>query len=401
VIAQVFEPFSGGHHTSYVSFVLPALIRLLDSGHLDSVVFTTTDYHAESPAFRELLSQYANRVAFDIVPAGDIYASGHTVTDILLDSLKRNRPDFVVSTSADNGGLSLAMRCLVDPVFRTRSITSVGVLHYGSYERPRGIRGLLKNAMHRFSRRFSPWTEIQVVNPLLYEHLATARTRTSRRMKLLPDPVSAVEPIGKPDARKLLGLPVVGTYLGQIGQSNATKAIPELLGAFRAASPRSDQRLLMAGKIYRPFRELIDREYQDLVDRGQLILVDRYLSLEDMRVARSAADVIAIPDYTGKLSSTLLAAVATKRPVIADRGGYTGTILDRFSVGYPADLRDRASFAAAIESALETGRDFEFSEKANRLVQFHDPENFIDTLLRPLYARLKIPMRTHLNWDLL
>jgi glycosyltransferase involved in cell wall biosynthesis len=398
MIAQVFEPFSGGHHTTYVSFLLPALIRLLDSGHLERVVLTTTDHHAASPAFVELLARYEGRVAFDVVPAGDIYGSGHTVSTVLLDSLKRNRPDFVVSTSADNGALTLALRCLVDAEFRSRSITSVGVFHYGSYDSARGIRELPRSAVQRFSRRFSPWTELHVVNPLLYDRLRSAPTPTSRRVKFLPHPVAATEPLAKADARRRLQLSVEGSYIGQIGQSNGTKAIPELLRAFREARPRPDQRLLVAGKIYGPFRELIDREYQDMVDRGQLILIDRYLTLEEMHVATSAVDVISISDYTGKLSSTLLAAVGSERPVIADRGGYTGLILDHFEVGYRADMRDRASFAAAISAALATGRDFVFSEKVDRLVQFHDPRHFVDTLLGPLYARLDIRKPASMQW---
>ncbi len=235
MIAQVFEPFSGGHHTKYVAFMLPALVRLLDEGRLERVILTTTSRHRESPFFADSLSQYASKVVFDVVAAGDIYDRGHEVSAMLLDSLERNRPDYVVFTSADNGALTLALRCLVRSRFRARDVTSVGILHYGFHEPARGVRDRLQDGVHRFSRRFSPWSEVHVVNPQLYDFIRRRAGWAQRRLRLLPDPVEPRAPVAKVRAREALGIPVDGTYLAAVGKSNSTKAIPDLLAAFRAA----------------------------------------------------------------------------------------------------------------------------------------------------------------------
>jgi glycosyltransferase involved in cell wall biosynthesis len=395
MIAQVFEPFSGGHHTLYVSVILPALVRLLDEGKLDRVILTTTDRHRDSASFASALAKFESKVVFDVVEAGDIYAKGHKVTGMLVDSIERNKPDYLVATSADNGALSLALRGLLGSHTAPRDMISIGIMHYGSYERQHGMANRARDMVQRFSRKFSPWSHIYFVNPLLYDHLK----RTDTRIKLLPHPVEPQPAVLKAYARTSLQLPVLGTYLGKIGQSNGTKAIPELLAAFRAASLPADHRLLLAGKIHPPYRELIDREYADLVREGRLMFFDRHLRPEELHFAARAVDVIAIPDYTGNLSSTLLEAVAAERPVLADRGGYTGTVVERFGLGYAANQRDHASYTAALVAAMETSQDFVLSAEARRLLDYHDPLNFVETLLQPLYARLGITTRLTPSWD--
>jgi glycosyltransferase involved in cell wall biosynthesis len=400
VIAQVFEPFSGGHHTKYVSFILPALVRLLEAGHLERVILTTTDRHRESRFFADSLARYESKVVFDVVAAGDIYHSGHKVSAMLLDSMVRNRPDYLVSTSADNGALTLALAALAGSPF-SRCRASVGVMHYGSYEPAHAARDRLRDQLHRFARRFSPWSQIHVVNPLLYDFLREPGSRTASRVVLLPDPVETKPPVSKLQARERLQLPCDGTFLVVAGASNATKAIPELLAAFSAAALATDRRLLLAGSVHPPYRELIDRRYGDLVRQRRLITIDRYLSPDELHLANCAADVVAVPDCTGKLSSTLLAAIAARRPALADRRGYTGMILEKFGAGYGADLRDHGAFTAVLETAMRAGGGFVLPARANRLVAFHDPRNFVDTLLGPLYRQLGLAGNTPVAWEAL
>jgi glycosyltransferase involved in cell wall biosynthesis len=399
VRVQIFEPFSGGHQTEYVAFLLPTLVRLREAGKLERIVLTTTSRHRETAAFAELLAPFASNVDFDVVAAGDIYDSGTTVTEILLDAVKRNRPDYIVSTSADNGALALAVRCLAGSDFRSRRITSVGVLHYGSPRSARGVRNRLTAGAQTFSRRFGPWSELHVVNPLLYDATVRQGRWAEDRVKLLPHPVAVQPGIPKPVARRSLGIPVDGTYLGQIGKSDGRKAIPELLAAFRAAQLPADRRILLAGTQHEPHKRLIDEHYADMLRDGRLIVLDRYLPREELFVATCAMDVISVAYYTDQLSANLLAAVAAGRPVIGERTGYTGTIVDAFAVGYATDIRNPADFAASVTAAFAESPDFQLSEAARRLLHFHDPQHFVDTLLRPLYARLGLAPVGSPSWN--
>ncbi len=399
MIVQIFEPFSGGHQTEYVAFLLPTLVRLREAGKLERIVLTTTSRHRETAAFTELLAPFASKVDFDVVAAGDIYGSGRTVADILLDAVRRNRPDYIVSTSADNGALALAVRCLTGSDFRSRRITSVGVLHYGSARAARGVRNRLTAGAQTFSRRFGPWSELHVVNPVLYDATMRQGRWAEGRVKLLPHPIAVKPAIAKADARRSLGIPVDGIYLGQIGKSDGRKAVPQLLAAFRAAQLPADRRLLLAGTQYDPHKTLIAEQYADLVRDGRLIVLDRYLPREELFVATCAMDVISVAYYTDQLSANLLAAVAAGRPVIGERTGYTGMVIDAFGVGYATDVGDPHAFATSVTAAFAESPDFQLSEAARRLLHFHDPQHFVDTLLRPLYARLGLAPVGSPSWS--
>jgi glycosyltransferase involved in cell wall biosynthesis len=396
--AQIFEPFAGWHHTKYVSFLLPPLIRLLEAGQLERIVLTTTTMHRDSAYFADLLSRYESKIELDVVYVENIGA-GHIVSKMLLDSVKRNRPDYLVSTSANNGALTLALRSLYRSEFRNRQLTSIGVIHNGFYESVRGLKDRAKDAIHRFSRRFSPWSELHVVNPLLHSFLERRGGWTQGRLRLLPDPVDLVAPVTKAAARERLQIPVDGTYIGQVGKSDPRKAIPELLAAFRAARLSSDQRLLLAGSLHPPYKTLIEREYADLVREQRLILIDRYLRHEELHLANSALDVAAVTYYTDQLSGNMLAAIAAERPVLADKGGYTGMVIDKFDAGYAVDIRDHDALTATINNAMSKSVGFHISSSARRLLQFHDPQNFADTLLRTLYQRLGVPTAGIKTWD--
>jgi glycosyltransferase involved in cell wall biosynthesis len=206
-------------------------------------------------------------------------------------------------------------------------------------------------------------------------------------------------PISKVDARKRLLIPVEGTYVGQIGKSDQRKAIPEMLAAFRAAQLGPEQRLVLAGSLHPPYKTLIDARYADLLMQGRLILIDRYLRPDELHAANCAMDVVAVACYTDELSGSLLAALAAERPVLAGHRGYTGMIIEKFDVGYAADIKNHAALTSTIQAAVRASAAFQFPSKARRLLRFHDPQNFADTLLRQLYARLDIPSPDLKTWD--
>jgi glycosyltransferase involved in cell wall biosynthesis len=398
VTVQIFEPFAGRHHTKYVALLLPTLVGLRASGAIERIVVSTSKMHLESTYFADRLARFRPQVEFDEL-AGDYHnAPGDQVTSALLDSVERIRPNFVIATSANNGALSLAARTLLRSPFKDRGIVSAGVIHNGFSTPVTSLRDRVRDAAHRFSRHFAPWSELYVVNPLLYDAIVR-RSGSSKGLRLLPDPVEVRPPVDKATARTKLGIPVEGRYIGHVGQSDRRKAIPELLAAFRSANLPPSDRLLIMGNLHPPFKTLIEHSYTDLIAEQRLILIDRYLDADELHAANCASDVIAVTYYIDELSSNLLAATAARRPVIAGRSGYTGMMIETFGVGWPCDIFDPSDFTRAVREAIVASPDYQLSPAAEKLLQYHDPQNYANALLAQLYDQVGLPPPPVKTWQ--
>jgi glycosyltransferase involved in cell wall biosynthesis len=396
---EIFEPFAGWHHTKYIAMLLPALERLLRQGALHEVVVTTTDSHRTSRHFRDHLERFASTIRFDTFSADYRTLDGDQVSRALLASVRRNCPDFVVSTSANNGALSTALRSLATSPLRNGRVSSIGILHNGFVTPPQGIRDRSRDLVHRVSRFLTPWSEVGTVNPLLFDTIRKQGRWSPANLRLLPDPVEQRAPISKSAARAALGIPVDGTYVVQIGKTDPRKAVPELLRAFRETGPRVGVRLLLAGELYPTHRALTQGPFRDLVEAGSIVVIDRYLTPDEMHLANQAADVIAVTYYTDELSGTLLAATAGSRPVIASDNGYTGMMIERFGVGWGCEVTDRKSFARALAFGIAGAHGFSLTPRARRLLEFHDPENFSASVFQALYRRLNIHVKALRTWE--
>lgn len=398
MIVEIFEPFSGGHHTKYIALLLPTLVSLKERGFIHRLVVTTSTTHRESAAFTDRLAQYADAVDFEFIEGNFRSEPGRRVTDILFESLERNKPNFLIVTSANNGALTLAVRSLVNKCFKRADFTSVGIIHNGFSRPATHFKDRFRDNIHRFSRKHAPWSEMYIVNPVLFERILLQGDNLRDRVKMLPDPVQVPDPVAS-DARQILGLPAAGRIIGMIGQSDGRKAIPELLAAFRDSKAEETDRLLLAGTLYEPYRLLIHKQYADLLESGRVILIDRYLHPHELQAANFASDVVAVTYYTDELSSNLLAAVAARRPVIGSFLGYSGLIIGKFQVGWQCDVFNHASFTSAVSQAFNACHDYVPSTAAQRLLAYHDPDNFVSTLLARLYELLDLPTHEVKSWN--
>lgn len=396
---QIFEPFAGWHHTKYIAMLLPALQQLVDQGVLREVVLTTTDSHRATPHFRDALERFASSVRFDTFPADYQTLGGNATSSALLRSLHRNRPDFVISTSANNGALSLALRCLATSPLDNGRVSSIGILHNGFASPPTSFRDRTTDVVHRVSRYLAPWSEVGIVNPLLFDAVCAQRPWAPARVRMLPDPVEQRTPLSKVAARAALGIPVEGRYIAQIGKTDVRKAVTELLRAFRTAAPPQGVRLLFAGQLHPEHRSLIEDRFGDLVARGSIVLIDRYLTPDEFHAANCAADVVAVTYYTEELSGNLLAATAAERPVIASEKGYTGMMIARFGVGWSCDIASPSSFAEALHAAVTGSQTYALTPQTRRLLEFHRPENFAASVLQRLYRQLPVPAPDVKTWE--
>lgn len=234
---------------------------------------------------------------------------------------------------------------------------------------------------------------------------AVARFRSdsgSRRgtHRLLPHPVERPRALDRQAARAALGIPQDGRYLAFVGSTDGRKAIPELLAAFRAAGLAANDRLLIAGSLYEPHRALVRSAFADLLASGRIVSIDRHLSSEEVGLAFSAADMVAVTYYPmDDLSANLLSAIAAGRPVLANAHGYSKRMIAEFELGWSCDIRDPAAFAETIRHAMAGSATFAISEKTRRLIEFHRPENYTETVLSRLKRRLGIEPADVRSWE--
>jgi glycosyltransferase involved in cell wall biosynthesis len=220
-----------------------------------------------------------------------------------------------------------------------------------------------------------------LVNPVVYEALQQAGDLELQRFGLAPDPVPSTAGFDKPTARKMLGIPVDGRYVGFVGQMDRRKAIRELVSAWTAGMGPHDY-LLLAGRLDPEYRRFIDSHCQQLMEKGRVIVMDRQLSEAELLAGYCALDLIAILQYRRpNLSANLLKAVAAKRPVLVDDYGYTGLITKRFQVGHVCDVMNHDQLVGTMFQALEETARYTNGPSAKRLIQYHEPSNFVNTCL--------------------
>ncbi len=399
---HVFAPVAGGPLTQYVAHLLPTLLQLVDEARVECVTVTLSRQHYESPFFQEYLAPFSPRVTFDVIdlPLGNRFAAAIAMSEALLSAIARVRSDYVISVYADYGASMLALRCCVPGLGSAlERVDSVGIVHHGHTGPVHGWRDRVRDGIHRLTRRLSPWSETFVVNPMLLDAIESQDSYARSTHRLLPHPVGPPRALDRPAARAALGIPQDGQYLAFVGRTDGRKAIPELLAAFRAADLAANDRLLIAGLLYEPHRALVQSDFADLIRDGRIVSIDRHLSSDEVGLAFSAADVVAVTYYPmDDISANLLSAVAAGRPVLANDHGYCKRMIADFELGWSCDVRNHAVFAETIQRAMLGCESFPIMEKTRRLIEFHRPENYTETVLARLNRLLEIKTEDVRSW---
>jgi glycosyltransferase involved in cell wall biosynthesis len=264
-------------------------------------------------------------------------------------------------------------------------------IHLGLRPAGSGLGGALRDRFDEFKLATSGWLRLHIVNLLFYEHLQAMGGALARKSALLPHPVSP-NPLSKDEGRRILGLPQDGRLIGIAGAIDYRKAVPELLAAFRRATGRSSDRLLLAGPIAREYRRLLDSDYKDLIDSDRIIALDRFLDSRENLAAFAAMDVVCTP-HPGSvaLSGVLLQGLAAGRPILSSNLGWCESIVKRFRTGWTCDVRNADELTSAMRTALDECESYRPSEATQRLLAFHTPENFAASFLDGLRQFANLP----------
>jgi hypothetical protein len=253
---RIFEQFQGGHYTNYIQHLLPSLVKLADEKLIDEIVVTITQEHYKSKPFQEQLASYSEQVHFDhslpevipklgldprlIIKQPTEFTSAlkrrAEITSHLVNSVRRIKPDFLISTTADTqSSIDSAIKTFFGRQILPKDTHSVGIIHYGYSGTAFNVIDKIKDLGYRSTWRYSPWSNLLVVNPLIYEWILNKGGTLAKRISLVPTPIPLSTSFDKETARSLLEIPSEGRYIGVSGTMDHRVAIPELVAAFRDA----------------------------------------------------------------------------------------------------------------------------------------------------------------------
>lgn len=96
----------------------------------------------------------------------------------------------------------------------------------------------------------------------------------------------------------------------------------------------------------------------------------------------------------------MLKGLAAGRPIIARDFGWARAVIQRFGVGAAVDIFQTKEFAAHLCEALDASATYKESEATKRLLAFHNPKNFTETMLDEVRRRAGRPeLQPPLTWD--
>ncbi len=393
----IFEPDHTGHRFAYVGPILPALAEL-GAG----VTLVTTEAARGTPEFQEHIGPHANGLTVDFQPAIDVSSpmkAARGKLELFDSALARHRPEHLLSPSSDGLTQLLGAR----PSARLpKGLEAEGCMHRGSYAYPAGSfkRRLMVGAGLMACNR-SPWTIVHHVDVVAYEWLKRRGGSFAERSRLLADPVEHPAPIAHGDARRRLGIPEDGRYIGCAGVLDTRKGIDLLVRTFAEHVRDPHVRLLLAGRLAPDIRDLIQGACSDLVKSGRIVLIDRFVTKDELHLALSAMDLVVTPypAHVG-LSNIALRAAAAGRPILASDFGWLGLIVPRFGLGRTCRVRDVDDFARAMVRELDATPSYVPGPAAARLLEFHSHPNFTACWTARLRERLAVPASpSYRTWE--
>jgi glycosyltransferase involved in cell wall biosynthesis len=395
----VLDPSLSGHRAFYLRLLLPALLELSPD-----VTLVTGRGARESPEFHAHLEEIAERVHLEcVLPSldGSLIRQGSTKLRGLMEAIADHRPEHVFVPSADHLTQIMGAKSQFRRARYPEGVEMEALMMRGGFAYPfRGMKQWVQDRLSLLAIERAPWTVLHYVDPIPYELLRRRGGPIARRVRLLPDPVDSPKPMDREAARRRLGVPEDGRYVGSVGMIDTRRGIDRLIWAFAKAPLDLEDRLLLAGPSSAEVRSLLTGPMAELVRRNRIIAIDRYFDNEEFVAAVSALDVVcaAHPHQIGSVSIVIRAAAA-ERPVLTSTFGWVGMVVPRLGLGWSCDVLDTDAFALEIAAALERSPRFRLSQAARRFVRYHSVDNFQAAWTARLRARLGLtPAAGRLSW---
>lgn len=382
----IFEPLHSGHHYEYLSRMVRAVAEL----KVDLTVATTrrglesSEFQIHVQGLRESYALWECRDVLGLYS----WRRRHTIAAELYRAIQEIKPDHILVPCGDPISKSVTLY----PRFGRPQVFVEG-LHFGGgvgYALPTWKRRLKSWTYGRFLAN-TPWSVWSHLDPWQVQTLCRRYPHLKKTALLMPDPVDPAAKVTKAEARKVLGLPQVGWFIGCAGPMSKRKGSDLLLHAFASAAPAlaSEARLLLAGKFDADIRQLLRGDFRLLLQQDRIIVIDRHLSQQEMDLAIPAMDIVCAP-YPAHMGSSGIAlrAAANERPILATDRFWLRQVVQTFRLGQCCNVLDREAFAQAIRQAFVGFHEFELTPQARRYLQFQSVPNFMATWTLHLRQRL-------------
>ena len=394
---MIFDAHEQGHYLTYVRYMLQS------AACADRLTLVLRDGVMQSAPYREQLQSRVEKGQVDPAIRSDSFHNGRHVLEDFQAALRRHRPDHVWIPSADllvrHCNLAYALRRWRFP---PNLEGECGLIELRFHHPPRRWRGHLRHLFDRTLLSVGPWARMHTIDPTVFTWARARGGRLGSLLHLLPDPVDDFTPVSKQVARRSLGIPEDGRYVGSVGAHAIPRKGSDLLvEAFSAASLASNDRLLLVGPLGDKLRQRLQTEFSHLYRSERIVVVERYLSDQELMTALAAMDVVCTP-YINHFGSSgiVLRAAQAGRPVLAPNQNWFAQMVPRFGLGHTADILEVPALAREIRNALERSGDFRVSPACRRLIEYSDAGNFARLWAARVRERMGLPVDPAVRtWD--
>lgn len=395
----IFEPDHLGHRLSTVRTLVDSLQPLREARQREAtqreaaarevelVVALSVDAPA-SAEYQQQIREVETRFETLVVPTLPYGTSPNRIAaakcDALLALLAAHRFDHLYVPYGDGLVQWLGLRRLRGAARLPEGLTAEAVLMSSGFAyRPAGPRTL----PNLLAIQASPFDRLHLIDPIAFKALERLPAWLRRGLTLMPDPTPAETGVTRESARRALGLPLQGRYVGCVGYQDERKGIPGLVAAFARMQAGPDDRLLLAGRQSAGVRTLLERN-----DDRRIISLDHYLTEAQLTQAVSALDLMVTP-YTGfdGSASLCIRAAGAGRKVLAGRNGWMGAVVPQFDLGWVCDVENLDSLTAAMTRHLPEAAAFTADTRMTPFCRYHQPANVSAHWTSLLRERLGLP----------
>lgn len=391
----LFEPNYHGHRLVHIRRMLPTLASLPVK-----ITLVTGAASRGSREYQDQIAPLEHLLTLHEQPAYPLDDGAAYIKRAALEAsrvVRTLRPDHMYVPYADGTVQHMGMRRLTGRFPVPRGVELEGLMMRGefAYAQSPGLKARLRHAAWIQAVAASPFRTIHHMDPIIAEAMRARSSSLASRVRLIADPVEAFGPMSKAEARRRLGVPTDGRYIGCVGYQDTRKGIDLLIRAFIQADLPPSDRLLLPGGQEKPVKALLEGEAAPAVASGRIIPIGRYISDEELMISIAALDVVATayPPNAGHVgsSSIVIHAASQGRPVLGTEHGWVGQTIRRFGLGDTCDVLHTDMFARAIRASLDRSMTYRQGEAGRRFAEFHRPENFVASFLRRLRERLNLP----------
>jgi hypothetical protein len=232
-----------------------------------------------SHEFQSFVAQFEPSVRFEaILPEADPgypFRERLRLHRDLRAAVEQFKPDHVLIPSGDGQATAMAFYTLAGLGAVPQRIPCEVGIHFGTGQAAASLKARVRDRMNLLNLALSGAKRVHLVNLLFYEAATSLGRFARQRFTLMPHPVSASTPLTNTQARRKLGIPEDGRYIGLGRLTGPQEGDRRIDRGFRDATQTgSSDRLLLAGWMHPDRADAIARDHRDLVDQGRLVLAD-------------------------------------------------------------------------------------------------------------------------------